>query len=620
MPPTAKISRIPFSATLVLLVLSSLLPYLSPVAGQSETLTARRIWKGETDNICCYTLPKPSADGQRVPGVDWYSGDLAFLDLRENAWVRVTAKGEWEESGDFSMNAIFSPDGLRMAHSWWTWTGPRAGAWDLRIQEVDGGDPRILVRGEGGEVWPLDWAPDGRAVLAGAIPESPLAGVGALRLLLVPLDGGVVKALKEFPAPASKGASSARFSPDGQWIAYTEYTGEPPRADVRILSVDGRVDRGLVTGNGDDQVMDWLPDGSGILFHSQRNLTQAIWRLSVEDGLPVGDPEMLKGEIWDMLPMGFGPGGFYYMVPTQAPQVYTAILDLDAGRLTSPPAPVRGLSAGPGSTPAWSPDGRQLAFLSQRAPVGRPELVIQSLETGETRTQSLPFDTPRSLAWVPDGRTLTVSGGYEGIWGMHRLDLQSGEVTTLVTMESLDPEGARDGAMELDLSPDGRTLFFQRHSEGGRRELVSRDLETGREEVVTVWDGGGIRLEPLPDGAGFVLAKGFDDPTGPHRIEKVGPGGTGTRTLWEGSSGFLNPPQMNVTRDGRHLLLSGFLLGGDFVLRSVELETGQQREVYRNVGDDPSGAMRTLALHPDGSRIAFYRGVGEGEIWVMTGF
>jgi hypothetical protein len=74
------------------------------------------------------------------------------------------------------------------------------------------------------------------------------------------------------------------------------------------------------------------------------------------------------------------------------------------------------------------------------------------------------------------------------------------------------------------------------------------------------------------------------------------------------------------TEDGRHLLLAGFLRTGEFALFSVDLQTGERKEIYRSVDDDPAGAMRTISLHPDDSRIAFFRGVGEGEIWVMEGF
>ena len=90
--------------------------------------------------------------------------------------------------------------------------------------------------------------------------------------------------------------------------------------------------------------------------------------------------------------------------------------------------------------------------------------------------------------------------------------------------------------------------------------------------------------------------------------------GVEERTLWEGPNEFRNVPQMWVTRDGEYVLLAGVLKDETFVLLSFNLETGERREVHRG------GAMREISLHPDGSRIAFSRGVGKGEIWVMEGF
>jgi hypothetical protein len=106
----------------------------------------------------------------------------------------------------------------------------------------------------------------------------------------------------------------------------------------------------------------------------------------------------------------------------------------------------------------------------------------------------------------------------------------------------------------------------------------------------------------------------------PLKISRIRADGTGSVGLWEGPNEFLNVPRMIGTEDGRHLLLAGFLRTGEFALFSVDLQTGERKEIYRSVDDDPAGAMRTISLHPDGSRIAFFRGVGEGEIWVMEGF
>ena len=103
------------------------------------------------------------------------------------------------------------------------------------------------------------------------------------------------------------------------------------------------------------------------------------------------------------------------------------------------------------------------------------------------------------------------------------------------------------------------------------------------------------------------------------RLEILDEQGQEVRTLWEGPDAYLNFPSMDPTPDGRHVLLSTFLKTGEFVLRSIATDTGELTEIYRSPDDDPAGAMRNIAVHPDGVRIAFSRGVGKGEIWVMEG-
>ncbi len=65
------------------------------------------------------------------------------------------------------------------------------------------------------------------------------------------------------------------------------------------------------------------------------------------------------------------------------------------------------LVAGPGNhmAPAWSPDGRRLAYIST-AEGDRPQLYVRWLDSGESvRVTGLP-DSPSSIAWSPDGRQI----------------------------------------------------------------------------------------------------------------------------------------------------------------------------------------------------------------------
>jgi TolB protein len=96
----------------------------------------------------------------------------------------------------------------------------------------------------------------------------------------------------EFPYVLPSG-----WSPDGKSILVhmwkKDYTAQ--LAWVYLLAADGSSEKELVGGSGVNEAPVWTPDGSGILFLSDRSGTFDLWKTSI-DGVPtkvkadVGDP------------------------------------------------------------------------------------------------------------------------------------------------------------------------------------------------------------------------------------------------------------------------------------------------------------------------------------------
>ncbi len=588
-------------------------------AQSTESLTFRRVWKGEVANICCAALPAPSPDGMRVPGVDWMTGDLAYLDLHTGEWVRVTDKGPWQMSADFAMNAIFSPDGSRLAYTWFTFKGEES-EFDLRISDVDGSNVRVLIpASESPYSWPLDWSKDGGRVLAAKTLEEH---TDEAQLVSLSLTDGEERVLKYFDSEWdwSEGYLRAAFSPDGRYVAYERPATRSPMLDIYAVAADGAPEVPLVRGNGTDRLMGWTRDGSAILFYSDRNLTRAIWRLPVRDGRPAGDPELLKADVWQLEPMGFAPAGFYYAVFTEAPQVHTASIDLGEARVVTPPTPVRDASEGWSRSPAWSPDGRQLAFIESRSPTlgplgGASKLVIRSVETGETRQVQLPFEDPGALIWPGDGRSVTVRGGYRGERGYFRLDLQSGEVVPVARLSEL-PQGC--GAF----SPDGETLYcpVMRSAQERQLEIRARDVRSGRDTTLAEIEGGPGVISVSGDGRllailTFIREESDNSLFGSTvRVLTLPATGGEPTVVYEGANlFFFGSPHMAMSLDGEHIVFGGFGEEGGSASYVVPTSGGEARRIME--GDE----FRDFALSPDGKRIAYWKGTARGEIWVIEG-
>ena len=81
--------------------------------------------------------------------------------------------------------------------------------------------------------------------------------------------------------------SSPKFSPDGQWIAFSgQYDGN---TDVYIIPAEGGSPRRLTFHPSGDEVQDWTPDGQRVLFTSSRfhsNRQSQLFSVSIQGGYP----------------------------------------------------------------------------------------------------------------------------------------------------------------------------------------------------------------------------------------------------------------------------------------------------------------------------------------------
>ena len=118
-------------------------------------------------------------------------------------------------------------------------------------------------------------------------------------------------------------------------------------------------------------------------------------------------------------------------------------------------------SPDPIMSPAWSPDGRWLAYVSFEG--GRSRIMRQELATGR-RLEVTGFPGINGApAFSPDGSRIALTLSRSGSPDIHVLDLVSDELRRLTSGPGIDTEPA--------WSPDGRTLVFTSDRSGGRPQL-----------------------------------------------------------------------------------------------------------------------------------------------------
>jgi TolB protein len=169
-------------------------------------------------------------------------------------------------------------------------------------------------------------------------------------------------------------------------------------------------------------------------------------------------------------------------------------------------------------SPAWSPDGSRLAYVSfdQKKPI----VVVQNLAQGTTRVVANFRGNNSAPAWSPDSRYLAVALSKDGLTQVYRIPANGGDAERLTDSAGIDtqpaysPDGQsiaftsdRGGSPQIyrmsanggpaqrltfegsynvgpRFSPDGKTFAFVQR-EGGRFRIASLELATGQVQVLT---------------------------------------------------------------------------------------------------------------------------------------
>ncbi|GAB4185438.1 MAG: Tol-Pal system beta propeller repeat protein TolB [Wenzhouxiangellaceae bacterium] len=151
-------------------------------------------------------------------------------------------------------------------------------------------------------------------------------------------------------------------------------------------------------------------------------------------------------------------------------------------------------------SPAWSPDGRQLAYVSFAR--GNSTIMLQNIFSGE-REQIAAFKGINGApAFSPDGRRLALTLSRSGSPEIYLFDLASREFTQLTSHWGIDTEAT--------WSPDGRHLYFT-SDRGGRPQIYRIAVGGGDPERITFQGEYNARASLSPDGRYIATTHGNDN-------------------------------------------------------------------------------------------------------------
>ena len=146
-------------------------------------------------------------------------------------------------------------------------------------------------------------------------------------------------------------------------------------------------------------------------------------------------------------------------------------------------------SAEPIISPAWSPNGTQLAYVSFES--RKPVIYAHDVATGKRRLLANFRGSNSAPAWSPDGKQLVATLSRDGGSQLYAIGLNGGEPRRLTQSSSIDTEPA--------FSPDGKSIYFV-SDRGGAPQIYRMSPSGGNAERVTFTGTYNISPALSPDG------------------------------------------------------------------------------------------------------------------------
>jgi dipeptidyl aminopeptidase/acylaminoacyl peptidase/predicted GH43/DUF377 family glycosyl hydrolase len=354
---------------------------------------------------------------------------------------------------------------------------------ELWIQAIAGGEPQKLAVAQPGDGGP-QFAPDGRSVLF-------LSGrVGGQQVWLADFDAatGATSNARKLTAISTE-ADNALWSPDGHSVVFTssvypdcpaivtgDKAGDKCNADRDAAQAGSKVKAQVFTH---------------LLYRHWNQFTGAkrshLFVASIADG---GSRDLTPNDPHDIPPFSLGGGGGFAIAPDSKELAFTENLDEEPAistnadiftlDLTSPAAkPVKvSTSKGGDFSPAYSPDGKYLAWRSQEragyeADKFRLFLYDRAAKTLKDLLPKLD-NWVDEFAWTPDSKEIYFVSGQYGYAPLKEVEVASGRTYSWQTIGQ-DPTGMVQTHGEygdLHILPDGETVLASRMAAAQPGEVV----------------------------------------------------------------------------------------------------------------------------------------------------
>ena len=436
----------------------------------------------------------------------------------------------------------FSPDGNQVAFAW---NGPGQENWDIYVQLIGDVSPRRLTDDPAPDQSPA-WSPDGRWIAFMRTERDRYS----IRLVS-PLGGAELELAQAslFVITVFSNACLS-WSPDSKWLVYSERPAPQEPFSLFAVSLETRERKRLTSPPQENRSGDiypaFSPDGRALVFSREfhSNIAQLYIQPLTATLEPAGQPRQLTFEEWRNDYPAWTPDG-RQIVYSSGPKHYRRLWRMDPGSPTDHKALSFSISnlavhpalsrqkhrlaftqirgdvniwrvnaaggSGPGEapvpliastlldhTPAFSPDGRKIAFVSYRS--GASEIWVCD-SNGQNLVPLTSFKGPEVdlPQWSPDGSRIVFEGFVKGQGDVFWIGANGGSPQRLTDHPGNDSTAT--------WSRDGRWIYFC-SDRSGRQEIWKMATQGGETSQITR-NGGRMALESWDSQWLYVLRNSY---------------------------------------------------------------------------------------------------------------
>jgi len=394
--------------------------------------------------------PSFSPDGRSVAFVSNHGGqyDIYVALISGGSLVQIT------KEPNLKSHPAWSPDGTTIAYARLN----DSGIWDIWEIPALGGTPRKVIPNATDPAW----SPDSRLLAYRNMANATISVAGA--------SGENAHTAADISGGGLTG-TEPRFSPDGHRIVFAARAGNGgPYGDLALVDLDSRKTQLLTHDNALALSPAWSADGKSIYFASSRGGTLNVWKIGA-DGK--GLRQITAGE-GDDAELDVSADGKRIVFATLREKIGIAELDLQT---KAGPADTQVLTTDPARNqfgPAYSPDGKHLAFFTNLKGIGNES--IWEADANGSHPAPLVQDSRINIfpMWSLDGSSIIYASeqvsqdaseaGVSQIWEYRRVPASGGAPQTLFKAAGPSMLGTDAGGRLLVEKPDREVDAFDPRS------------------------------------------------------------------------------------------------------------------------------------------------------------